>query len=182
MKHRHSQRGLIHHLILPSLILMGIVLAGWSQIVNQNQVGVSIGRSVDATRAQLAQIQRALNWCRVMYPAGDNGTGLHPNLPASPADGSWMTLRDVVCPGEPDKTLWAATQEPLPMSGLYLQEWEYRNSAGGVYYRIRAEMHPGDGEPTVNPYGQAVLSQVAARLHPSLRTLSEDSLEILFVN
>lgn len=175
------QKGLIHNLILPSLVLVGIVLAGWSAIANKNQVGVNIAASVDDSRAQIKKIETALKWCQVLYPAASNGqvyapgAETHSVLPASPAAGGWMPVRNVVCPGVPTKTLWAATGDFLPKSGLYLGEWEYMNSDTGVFIRISVES-PG------NEYGRAVLRQISSRLHAGQFALTNngDTLQILY--
>ncbi len=176
-----KQRGLIHNLILPALVLTGIVLAGWSQMINKNQTGVNIARSVDDSRAQLKKIQTALNWCQVVYPSGNNGKTYAPGseshavLPASPDGGGWMPVRQLVCPGVPTKTLWAATGDMLPLSGLYLGDWEYLNNDSGVYLRISVES-PG------NEYGQAVLKQISTRLHPDQFKIVNggDTLQVLY--
>lgn len=178
---RKRQRGLIHNLILPSLVLTGIVLAGWSQMINKNQIGQNIARSVDESRAQLVKIQTALKWCQVVYPSGDNGkvyapgAEAHSILPASPDGGGWVSVRQLVCPGAPSKTLWAATGDTLPLAGLYLGDWEYLNNDTGVYLRISVDT-------SGNEYGQAVLKQISTRLHPDQFQLVNggDTLQILY--
>lgn len=171
---RRFQKGFIQNLILPSLILMGVVVMGWGQIMNQNQVGLNIARSADLAREQLAQVRSVLNWCRVMYPGGDNGMGHHKNMPASPLDESWVSLRTITCPGNVAAgSIWAAAKANLSMPALYLAEWEYRVIAGGVYLRLSVAS-PGDS------YGRSVLEQVARRLHASEKNLTGDTLEIKF--
>lgn len=163
MRTVNKQRGIIHNLILPSLVLVGIVLAGWSAMINKNQVGVNISRTVDDSREQLKKIETTLKWCQVVYPAGNNGfiyapgAESHAVLPRSPDDGSWMPIRNVVCPGVASKNLWLATGDFLPKSGLYLGDWEYQNVDAGVFLRISVDV-PG------NVYGQAALKQVASRM------------------
>lgn len=170
------QRGFLHNLVLSALVLMGVVLMGWGYMQNQNQAGVAIARSVDTTRAQMDQVQKVLGWCRVMYPAGDNGTGFHKNLPGSPLDSSWVALRNVVCPGDTASgSIWLAAREQLGVPGQFLNEWEYRNVAAGVYLRTSVQS-AGD------PLALAVLAQVAARLPASQKNLTGDTLEILFSN
>lgn len=170
-----GQQGFLQNLIIPALILMGVVLMGWNYTVASLQNGQAIARSVDTTRAQLDQIQKVLNWCRAMYPAGNNGTAFHKNLPGSPAGDAWTPTRTLVCPGDTSGTLWQASREQLSVPGMYLSEWEYRNIAGGVYLRISVQA-PGDTT------GQSVLTQVSARLTPSQKNLTGDTLEILVNN
>ncbi len=178
---QQRQRGLIHNLILPSLVLVGLVLAGWSAIANKNQVGLNIGRSVDESREQLKKLSTALKWCQVVYPAGNNGQVYAPGaekhviLPASPADGSWVSARTLVCPGLADRTLWAATGDFLPKPGLYLGDWQYRNDDTGVYLRISVDA-------AGNEYGRAVLRQMSLRLQDGQFALTDDgdTLQILY--
>lgn len=179
---RAKQQGFVQNLVLPALILTGIVLAGWSHMLNRNQVGISINKSVDTSREQLTQVQKVLNWCKVVYPAGNNGqtyaTGAehHVALPASPADGTWMPLRNIRCPGDTSQTLWSAAREFLPMPGLYLSEWEYKNSSAGIFVRLTVDS-PG------SEYGRAVLTQLAQRMHAEQKSFTNggDSLEIMYM-
>lgn len=173
---RNKQRGFIQNLILPSLILMGVVVMGWGYILNAGGTAKQITTSVDTAREQLVQLNSVINWCRVMYPGADNGLAHHKNLPASPVDESWIPVRNAVCPGAPAAgTVWQAAKETLTMPGRFLAEWEYRNVPTGVFFRLSVET-AGDTN------GQAVLEQVARRLHASQQTLTGDTLEIRFSN
>lgn len=171
MKTQHKQQGFIHNIILPALVVMGIVLAGWSAIANKNQIGLNIARSADEARGQIKKVEDVLKWCKVVYPGGNNGMTYsagaegHVVLPASPADGSWVLARNIVCPGV-NKNLWTASGEILTKPALYLTDWDYLNDSTGVYIRASAE---GGGE-----YGKAVLKQVSSRLHSSQYTLTND--------
>lgn len=175
---RKNQAGFIQNLIIPSLILAGIVLAGWSMMANKNQTGVNIGRSVDESRATLTVAQNALNWCRAVYPAGNNGESFavgsehHTILPGS--GGAWVPLRNIKCPGDTSQTLWSASHTFLPLPGMYLAEWEYKNDDTGIYLRI-STASAGD------PYGRAVLSQIASRIHPEQRMTANggDALDVV---
>lgn len=179
---RTKQNGFVQNLVIPALILTGIVLAGWSQMLNRNQVGIAINKSVDASRDQLAQVQKVLSWCKVVYPAGNNGQTYpvgaehHVALPASPADGSWMPLRNIRCPGDTSQTIWSAAREFLPMPGLYLSEWEYRNTGAGIFVRVTVDA-PG------SEYGRAVLDQLSRRIHADQKVFTNggDSLEIMYM-
>lgn len=165
----HKQKGFIHNIILPSLIIMGIVLAGWSAIANKNQVGLNIARSADEARGQIKKIEDVLKWCKVIYPGGNNGRTYaagaegHVVLPASPADGSWVSARNLDCPGS-GKNLWLASGEILTQPALYLTDWEYLNDSTGVYIRASAD---GAGD-----YGKAVLKQISLRMHVAQYTFT----------
>lgn len=176
MRQFNKQRGFLHNLVIPALMMMGIVLAGWGYMMNQNQVGQNVGRSVDNARTQLEKIQNVLNWCRVMYPNGNNGLGgSQPSMPGSPVDGSWVPARDITCPGAPAITVWLAAHDQLSMPGQFLGEWEYRyvptGVGAGVFLRVSTAV-----ASDVN--GRAVLTQVASRLHASQKNLSGDTLVI----
>jgi len=166
-------------MILPSLVLMGIVLAGMSAITNKNQQGLIIAKSVDDARDQLKTLQNALKWCQVVYPAGDNqqtyapGAESHVIFPASPS-GGWMPARNMVCPGIPSKTIWAAAGELLPKPGTYLGEWQYKNDSTGIYFKVAVT-------PTGNQNGKAVLTQISSRLQSGQFNLlaAGNELEIL---
>lgn len=172
---RKTQQGFLQNLIIPALLLVGVVLMGWGQVFQAASNGQAVARSVDTARAQMDQIHKALDWCRVMYPAGDNGTGVHKNLPGSPLDGSWTPVRTIICPGASTMTLWAATRTQLGAPGVHLGEWEYKNIASGVYLRASVTV-AGD------PDARGVLSQLAARLPVAQKNLTGDTLEILFSN
>lgn len=169
---RTKQRGFIHNLILPSLILMSVAVMGWGYLMNRNQEGIRIAHAVDLARTQLVQIQGVLNWCRVMYPGANNGLAHHKNMPASPVDGSWLQMRAAVCPGAVAAgSLWEAAHDQLAAPSNLVAEWEYRVTAAGVFLRLSVGS-AGD------PLGRAVLAQFASRIHAAQKTLAGDTLEI----
>ncbi|GBG14616.1 succinyl-diaminopimelate desuccinylase [Novimethylophilus kurashikiensis] len=172
-----KQRGFLHHLILPTLILISVVVSSMGLLYTQNQQGITIARSVDTTREQMTQIRNVLNWCRVMYPASNNGSGLgkNLNLPSSPGNSSWVQFRNIQCPGDTSQSLLMAAHDMLSVPGSFLNEWEYRNTASGVFIRTSVQT-AGD------PNGQAVLAQVATRLPASQKNLTGDTLEITISN
>ena len=169
------QSGFIHNLILPSLLLMGVVMAGISHMYGQSRTTQNIAASVDTARVQLEQIRAVLNLCYVVYPTGNNGiTPAYRNYPASPMDGSWTSMRDAECPGDPGRTVWLTARETLTTPGMYISGWEYQNTAAGVKVRVSAAA-AGDTR------GQAVLSQIASRIDSSQKTVTADTVEILIV-
>lgn len=169
---RSKQKGFLQNIILPALVLMGIILAGWNAIAQKNQVGLNIARSTDEARAQIKKIEDVLKWCKVVFPGGNNGrtyaagAEIHVVFPSSPADGSWIPARNIDCPGS-GKNLWLASGEFLGQPPLYLTEWEYLNDSTGIYVRTSTE--------NSNAYGIAVLKQVSLRLHSSQYTFTNSN-------
>lgn len=171
-----NQRGFLQNFIIPSLVLVGIVLTGLIAMHGSGRAALNITESVDSARAQLVRIRQTINWCRAAYPAGDNGLAGHKAYPGSPVNGDWVKVRDLTCPGYVDAgqpvNIWRAAGELLDSPGLYLGDWEYRIAPDGAVALRLASATTGDS------YGQAVLKQVAARLHASEKNLSADTLEI----
>lgn len=170
-----NQKGFIQNLILPALVLIGIALTGLGYISNTSASARAITASVDLTRDQLQQIRETLNWCRVVYPAGDNGvTAQSRNLPDSPVDGSWVSIRDIRCPGDPSSPIWNIAKSMLTKQGPFLADWEYRNHTSGVWVRISAA--------NSNENGLTVIKRVATRLQPGQFSMTGNTLEILISN
>ncbi len=169
---RKYQSGFLHNLLVPTLLIFGVMLAALSQINNTNVKGQAIAASVDTTRMQLTQIRQALTLCRTIYPSGDNLTGFNPVYPKT-TGGTWESVRVVKCPvdntGTNEINLWLVAKGQMTNQGAFLLDWEYKNDAGGVKVRLRTEV-AGD------QYGNAVLSQVASRLHVDEKTLNADEL------
>lgn len=168
-----KQNGFIQNLIVPGLLAMGVVIGAMSQVMNTNAKGQAIAASVDLTRNQLTQIRRALTLCRTIYPAGNNQSGFNPVYPTT-TGGTWESVRVIKCPATVTNdgiNLWVVANNQMTAQGMFLSDWEYRNTAAGGFLRLRTAA-AGD------TYGNGVLTQVAARLHADEKTLNPDELLI----
>lgn len=158
------QRGFIQNLILPSLVLLGIVIGSLNYLLDTNQRGRAISENAQKARNHISVVRDALTVCRVTWPAGDNGTGVNVNYPATPGGGEWGPIENLVCPGS-GTNLWVATNYMLSQYAADVDPWQYQNTTNGIKIRIASKNQDGD----------FILKQVAQRLSAGEQDLNTAS-------
>lgn len=162
-----KQQGFIHNMVIAALVLMGVMTVGYGYLSDRNQRGLSIAESVRIAREQITLIRDALTTCYITWPAGNNGTANHPVYPLTPSVTEYGSINDLVCPGAA-ANLWTAINYPAPVAPPYMVQWQYKNTATGIFIKLEASTLDGN----------AVVAQVEKRIPADDKTVQADSIVI----
>lgn len=137
-----KNRGLILGQILFSLAVLAIVVSSISAMTRNSADRERVSNLTDTITREAEIIRAKLLSCVISYPAGDNGTGFHPEYPARPASG---LVADLACPGAPSASgdIWPGQDGiSIPPVANGLSSWSYENDATSI--RISISSIPGD--------------------------------------
>lgn len=168
-----KQKGIALAYILAFLALLTLATTFIAKTQRGTAQAISNQENKVALLEQATLVRSRIIGCAVSYPAGDNGTGVRIQYPATPTSG---LVRDLTCPGQPgSNNLWTGTGGlTLPSPPKIFNAWRYVNDTSSMRITISAS---ASGDPTT----LGIMDAIAARLGTSA-TRNGDVLTVVLVN